>query len=55
MPRKVSGSIGLIGAEPQRAAVISFTAAYCEIEATYLVAGGFSDPQCRRGRPNREA
>src|SRR5205085_9578712 len=29
--------IGNIGAEPQRAAVISFTAAYCEIEATYLV------------------
>jgi len=29
--------IGLIGAEPQRAAVINFTAAYCEIEATYLV------------------
>jgi polar amino acid transport system substrate-binding protein len=27
--------IGLIGAEPQRAAVINFTAAYCEIEATY--------------------
>ena len=29
--------VGLIGAEPQRAAVINFTAAYCEIEATYLV------------------
>jgi len=29
--------IGLIGAEPQRAAKIAFTAAYCEIEATYLV------------------
>jgi polar amino acid transport system substrate-binding protein len=29
--------IGLIGAEPQRAEKISFTAAYCEIEATYLV------------------
>jgi polar amino acid transport system substrate-binding protein len=29
--------IGLIGAEPQRAAVMEFTAAYCEIEATYLV------------------
>jgi len=27
--------IGLIGAEPQRAAVLNFTAAYCEIEATY--------------------
>ncbi len=29
--------IGNIGAEPQRAAEIAFTAAYCEIEATYLV------------------
>jgi polar amino acid transport system substrate-binding protein len=29
--------IGLIGAEPQRAASISFTAAYVEIEATYMV------------------
>src|SRR5579863_2689581 len=29
--------IGLIGAEPQRAEKIAFTAAYCEIEATYLV------------------
>ena len=32
--------IGNIGAEPQRAAVISFTAAYSEIEATYLVPAG---------------
>lgn len=32
--------IGLIGAEPQRAAVIDFTTAYCEIEATYLVPPG---------------
>ena len=32
--------IGLIGAEPQRAAKIAFTAAYCEIEATYLVPKG---------------
>jgi len=29
--------IGLIGAEPQRAEKITFTPAYCEIEATYLV------------------
>ena len=29
--------IGNIGAEPQRAQHIDFTAAYCEIEATYLV------------------
>jgi polar amino acid transport system substrate-binding protein len=32
--------IGLIGAEPQRAEVISFTEAYAEIEATYLVPAG---------------
>src|SRR5204862_3641997 len=32
--------IGNIGAEPQRAAVINFTAAYCEIEATYLLPAG---------------
>ena len=32
--------IGNIGAEPQRAAVIAFTAAYCEIEATYMVPAG---------------
>jgi polar amino acid transport system substrate-binding protein len=32
--------IGLIGAEPQRAEVIAFTPAYCEIEATYLVPPG---------------
>ena len=32
--------IGNIGAEQQRAQVINFTAAYCEIEATYLVPAG---------------
>ncbi|HEY3798753.1 MAG TPA: transporter substrate-binding domain-containing protein [Caulobacteraceae bacterium] len=32
--------IGLIGAEPQRAARIAFTDAYCEIEAAYLVPAG---------------
>ncbi len=32
--------VGLIGAEPQRAETIAFTAAYCEIEATYLVPAG---------------
>src|SRR5438876_10419617 len=32
--------IGNFGAEPQRAAVVNFTAAYCEIEATYLVPAG---------------
>lgn len=32
--------IGLIGAEPERAKVMTFTAAYVEIEATYLVPAG---------------
>ena len=32
--------IGLIGAEPQRAETIAFSAAYCEIEATYMVPPG---------------
>jgi polar amino acid transport system substrate-binding protein len=32
--------IGNIGAEPQRAEKIAFTAAYCEIEATYMVPAG---------------
>ncbi len=32
--------VGFIGAEPQRANVIDFTAAYVEIEATYLVPPG---------------
>src|SRR5262245_26956952 len=32
--------IGLIGAEPQRAAVMTFTAAYVEIEATYMAPPG---------------
>jgi polar amino acid transport system substrate-binding protein len=32
--------IGNIGAEPQRARTIAFTAAYCQIEATYLVPAG---------------
>ncbi|MBW6398378.1 transporter substrate-binding domain-containing protein [Roseomonas sp. HJA6] len=34
--------IGLIGAEPQRAQTIAFTAAYTEIEATFLVPAGSS-------------
>lgn len=34
--------IGLIGAEPQRAETIAFSAAYAEIEATYLVPEGSS-------------
>ncbi|MDH3413659.1 MAG: transporter substrate-binding domain-containing protein [Gammaproteobacteria bacterium] len=32
--------IGNIGAEPERAKTITFTAAYCEIESTYLVPAG---------------
>ncbi len=32
--------IGLVGAEPARAAKIDFTAAYVEIEATYMVPAG---------------
>jgi polar amino acid transport system substrate-binding protein len=32
--------VGLIGAEPQRAAVMTFSAAYVEIEATYMVPPG---------------
>ena len=32
--------IGLIGAEPQRAELISFSQPYCEIEATFLVPSG---------------
>ncbi|HRD78849.1 MAG TPA: transporter substrate-binding domain-containing protein, partial [Hyphomicrobiaceae bacterium] len=32
--------IGLIGAEPQRAETIAFTAAYTEIQSTYLVPAG---------------
>jgi polar amino acid transport system substrate-binding protein len=34
--------IAFLGSEPAREAVISFTAAYLEIEATYLVASGSS-------------
>jgi polar amino acid transport system substrate-binding protein len=34
--------IGNIGAEPERAKLIAFTAAYVEIEATYLVPAGSS-------------
>jgi polar amino acid transport system substrate-binding protein len=34
--------VGLIGAEPQRAETIAFTAAYVEIEATYMVPAGSS-------------
>jgi polar amino acid transport system substrate-binding protein len=40
MASKNAWDIGLIGAEPQRAETIAFTAAYVEIEATYLVPAG---------------
>ncbi len=40
MAGKDAWDIGLIGAEPQRAEAIAFTAAYVEIEATYLVPAG---------------
>ena len=46
--------IGLIGAEPQRAEKIAFTAAYCEIEATYLVPAG-STLKHNRGRRSSRA
>lgn len=35
-----SWDIGNIGAEPKRAEKIDFTAAYCEIQATYMVPAG---------------
>ena len=35
-----NGPDGNVGAEPARAESIAFTAAYCEIEATYLVPPG---------------
>jgi len=38
--RRDEWDIALIGAEPQRAEVISFTPAYAEIEATYLAPAG---------------
>ena len=47
--------IGLIGAEPQRAEKIAFTAAYVEIEATYLVPAGLADADDRGRRPARRA
>jgi len=37
---KSEWEVGFLGAEPQRANQISFTAAYLEIEATYLVPAG---------------
>jgi polar amino acid transport system substrate-binding protein len=37
---KDAWDLGFIGAEPQRAQHIAFTAAYCEIESTYLVPAG---------------
>ncbi len=39
--------VGFVGAEPQRATYVNFTAAYVEIEATYLVPAGskFQTPE----------
>src|SRR5215471_21742492 len=55
--------IGFLGAEPQRAHAIDFTAAYVEIEATYLVPPGSSltriaevdRPGVRIAAPDRSA
>lgn len=38
--RSGAWDVGFLGAEPQRAAEISFTAAYLEVDATYLVPAG---------------
>ena len=52
-----SWDVAFIGAEPQRAGDITFSPAYVEIEATYLVQPGSilrSDRRCRsRRRPHR--
>jgi polar amino acid transport system substrate-binding protein len=40
MANKDAWDIGLIGAEPARAETIAFTAAYVEIQSTYLVPAG---------------
>ena len=53
--RKLLQDIGNIGAEPQRAAVINFTAAYCEIEATYLVPARSPIRGVGGNRPARQA
>jgi len=55
--------VGFIGAEPQRAHAIDFTAAYVEIEATYLVPPGsplqaiadVDRPGIRIAAPDQEA
>lgn len=38
--------VGFVGAEPQRATYVNFTAAYCEIEATYMVREGSAFQSC---------
>ena len=45
--------IGLIGAEPARAEKIAFTAAYVEIESTYMVPPGSALQSIAAGRPAR--
>ena len=47
--------VAFLGAEPQRAAEIAFTAAYLEIPSTYLVSRRVADPLRRRGRPRGRA
>jgi len=39
-PAEDAWDVAFMGAEPARASVIDFTAAYVEIEATYLVPAG---------------
>ena len=50
--------VGNIGAEPARAKTIPFTAAYCEIEATYMVPPGSDitsiDQSRTANRPDRD-
>ena len=43
---EVSSWDAVIGAEPARAEAIAFTAAYCEIECTYLVPAGSAISSC---------
>jgi polar amino acid transport system substrate-binding protein len=38
--------VGFVGAEPARATYVNFTAAYCEIEATYMVPEGSPFQSC---------
>lgn len=46
--------VGLIGAEPQRANLISFSDPYIQIEATYLVRGGSEFRRCEEANPLKD-